>query len=288
MTTKTLVCAVAAAVLVTTHALIPFIDGGKELPKLYQCYFDSQISKQACTAVAKALQAGHRRIEVNFPPVPNVEEVRFGTPLNQKFGKTIVARDLRVPGGYKPGSDVSRQLIAFSNMYWAKQLAGAMSGSVSVVSAEPLNTNQVKGLGPVKNLRLMMGQQRNVDKYDSCIAINPGGEETWERVRSSVVKNDRSPFVVLNSAYSTTYGLGNKAGYEEAYYLKRISKGYVFRAFPGPWCAYLEKPDTSVELLETYDTKPQLNEVAKLVREESFQRFAIGNDRWTAGFGGRL
>ena len=31
------------------------------------------------------------------------EEVKFGTPLNQKFGKTVVAKDLGVPGGYKPG-----------------------------------------------------------------------------------------------------------------------------------------------------------------------------------------
>jgi Domain of unknown function (DUF1995) len=123
---------------------------------------------------------------------------------------------------------------------------------------------------------------------DACIAINPGGEETWERWRKSLVKNDKSPFLVLNNAYSTTYGLGNKAGYEEAYYLKRISKGYIYRTFPGPWCAYLEKPDGGVELLESYKEKPQLNAVAKLVRDESFRRFAIGNDRWSPGFGERL
>ena len=159
-----------------------------------------------------------------------------------------------------------------------------------MLTAEPLNISQVKNKG-VQTLKLLQGlrqQQADQPNYAACIAINPGGEETWERVRQGAMQNDNAPFVVLNSAYSTTYGLGNKAGYEEAYYLKRISKGYVFRAFPGKWCAYLEKPDTSVELLQTYDSKPQLNEVAKLVREESFSRFAIGNDRWTSGFGGRL
>lgn len=102
------------------------------------------------------------------------------------------------------------------------------------------------------------------------------------------MKNDKAPYLILNNAYSTTYGLGNKAGYEEAYYLKRISKGYIFRAFPGPWCAYLEKPDGNVELLSYFGEKPQLNEVAKMVRDESFQRFAINNDRWSPGFGERL
>lgn len=99
---------------------------------------------------------------------------------------------------------------------------------------------------------------------------------------------NKSPFVILNNAFSTMYGLGNKRGYEEAYYLKRISKGWVFRAFPGPWLAYLEKPDGTVELLQSYRTKPELNQVATLVREESFRRYAINNDRWSKGFGERL
>jgi hypothetical protein len=121
----------------------------------------------------------------------------------------------------------------------------------------------------------------------AVIAVNPGGEETWDQVRTACCPPS-SPFVVLNNAYSTTYDLGNKRGYEEAYYLKRISKGWVFRAFPGMWQAYLERPDGSVELLESYPTKPALNQVATLVRDESFRRFAINNDRYAKGFGGRL
>lgn len=73
-----------------------------------------------------------------------------------------------------------------------------------------------------------------------------------------------------------------------AYYLKRISKGWIFRQFPGNWEAFLEKPDGTVELLKSYRTKPSLNEAATFVREESFRRYAINNDRWTTGFGGRL
>ena len=60
------------------EALIPFLDGGKDIPKLYNGYFDSQIAKQAATAVGAAISSGKTNIEVNLPAVPNVEEVRFG------------------------------------------------------------------------------------------------------------------------------------------------------------------------------------------------------------------
>ena len=91
------------------------------------------------------------------------------------------------------------------------------------------------------------------------------------------------PFVVMNNSYSTSYDLGNRKGFEEVYYLKRISKGFVFRAFPGNWEALLEKPDGSVEVLKSYKTKPSLREAAEIVREESFKRYAMGNDRYMSG-----
>ena len=83
--------------------LIPLIDGGKGMPKMYGGYFDEQIAKQASTAVSKAISAGKKNMEVQFPAVPNVEEAKFGTPLNLKFTKSLVARDLKIKGGYKPG-----------------------------------------------------------------------------------------------------------------------------------------------------------------------------------------
>ena len=54
-------------------ALVPFIDGGKGMPKLYDGWFNEQVSKQAATAVSRAIAAGKKNIEVNFPPVPNVD-----------------------------------------------------------------------------------------------------------------------------------------------------------------------------------------------------------------------
>jgi Domain of unknown function (DUF1995) len=279
-----------------TTALLSFIDGGKEIPTLYNAYYNGQIAKQAATAVSKAVTAGKTKLEVNFPPVPNLDEVRFGTPLNQKFGSTIVAKDLKLPGGYFPGSDIARQQVAFANMYWAKKICPAVSGGllgsggVTVVSAEPVTYNQIKDKGGMTTVApLQSSRSVQPSGNGACIAVNPGGEETWERIRTTYMTDgNKSPFVILNNAFSTMYGLGNKRGYEEAYYLKRISKGWVFRAFPGPWLAYLEKPDGTVELLQSYRTKPELNQVATLVREESFRRYAINNDRWSKGFGERL
>ena len=45
-------------VLSTSNALVPFIDGGKGMPKLHDGWFNDQIGKQASTAVSKAIAAG--------------------------------------------------------------------------------------------------------------------------------------------------------------------------------------------------------------------------------------
>lgn len=275
-----------------SEAFVPFLDGGKDMPALYQGWFNDQIAKQASTAIGKALAAGKKKLEVQFPPVPNVEEAKFGSALNQKFGTTIVAKELNIKGGYRPGSNLSRNLLAYGNMYWAKKVApsvGGLSRNVAVLSAEQVAYSEIQSKGAMSFIGpLSQNGMAQVSKTKSAlIFVNPGGEETWDRLYSSC-GSPAAPVVVLNNAYSTTYDLGNKRGYEEAYYLKRVSKGWVFRAFPGPWQAYLERPDGSVELLESFREKPSLQVIATLVREESFRRYAIMNDRFAKGFGGRL
>jgi hypothetical protein len=215
-TTASTLCLVFSLLLGLSHALVPFIDGGKGMPKLYDGWFNEQMAKQARTAVSKALGAGKKRIEVNFPPVPNVEEVRFGTPLNQKFGSKVVAPDLGVPGGYRPGSNVSRQLLGYANLYWAKQIAPAVAGSpiggrsVSVVTADAVPLSDIKKSGTVSGFgNIQSGTGRN----GAVICVNPGGEETWDRLLSRHGKPS-DPIVILNNAYSTTYDLGNTRGYE--------------------------------------------------------------------------
>lgn len=214
--------------------------------------------------------------------------------MNQKFGKSIISGDLGFKGGYKPGSEISRNLIAYSNIYWAKKIAGAarggpLGGPACVLSSEPVNFNAMSKFGDLSRQGKIGSQEaRQQGRNKECIiCINPGGEETWDRLESAY-GSPGAPFVILNNAYSTTYDLGNKRGYEEAYYLKRISKGWIYRSFPGPWQSYLERPDGKVELMESYKSKPLLRDVATVVREESFKRYAINNDRWSPGFGERL
>jgi len=49
---------VLVALLNGIHGLIPLIDGGKSMPKLYDGWFNEQIAKQAGTAVGKAIASG--------------------------------------------------------------------------------------------------------------------------------------------------------------------------------------------------------------------------------------
>lgn len=161
-------------------------------------------------------------------------------------------------------------MILFSNFYWAKKIANAISSdSVACLTTEPISFESIKSLGKIyrtgnTNARNKTDQEK---KKECLICINPGGDEQWDRLFNGLTSS-KSTFIVLNNSFSTSYDLGNKRGYEEAFYMKRISKGWVYRCFPGSWEAYLEKPDGSLEKLKSYDTKPSLREVSELVREE--------------------
>ena len=48
------------------NAFVPFIDGGKTMPKLYDGWFNDQIAKQASTAVSKAISNGKVRVAFLF------------------------------------------------------------------------------------------------------------------------------------------------------------------------------------------------------------------------------
>ena len=68
-------------------------------------------------SINAALADGITKIEVSFPPVPNLEEVDFGTAVNQQFSNEI-RKELGV-SGKAYGSDVRRNLVDFANHFWA-------------------------------------------------------------------------------------------------------------------------------------------------------------------------
>ena len=52
----------------------------KKMPvKVYGGWFDGSVQNAAVASTTAAVRAGHKRIEISFPPVPNLEEVDFGT-----------------------------------------------------------------------------------------------------------------------------------------------------------------------------------------------------------------
>ena len=102
---------------------------------------------------------------------------------SQKFGTKLVARDLGIKGGYKPGSNVSRNLVAYSNIYWAKRLAGAVKGGaiggkpVGVLTAEQVNFDEIKKLGDLSRYGRINTEKAKKEgrPNEAIIAINPGG-----------------------------------------------------------------------------------------------------------------
>lgn len=88
---------------------------------------------------------------------------------SQKFGTTIVARNLKIRGGYKPGASISRNLIAYSNLYWAKKLAGAVKGGgggllggnhpVGVLTAEQVNFDEVENFGDISRCGIIFQEK---------------------------------------------------------------------------------------------------------------------------------
>ncbi|CAN0030726.1 unnamed protein product [Scytosiphon promiscuus] len=278
-------------------AAVMFFGGpSQEMPKLYDGWFKKtqQIQKDIIFSRKRGTWTG-KPVEISFFPVPNLEEVQFGTATNKAFG-TEVAKDLGMEE-YKPGSTIRTYLVQYSNIYWAKKastaglLADGLGGTCWVATSDGLkkDTSVVKKPGNAKFCSLRKSETlENIKKGDTVIVVAPGPKADWA---SCMQRFKQQKVIFLNAPLSETYDLGGPLDdLEQAYYLKRVSKGYVFRAFPKPWEALLEKPTGGVEILGKYKDKPLLRNIAKVVRQESMKRFGMSNDRWTndKSLGGRL
>ena len=99
-------------------------------PNLYKGWIKAdgdQIAKQIIKSSNSALKAKEKYIEVLFDPVPNLDEVAFGTVWNKKFRKEIVA-NLKVPeyAANRGGPSI----LEWSNLYWANRLSDGIKGTV--------------------------------------------------------------------------------------------------------------------------------------------------------------
>lgn len=253
--------------------------GQPGFPKLFNAWFDGQISAQMVGAVKAARAAGLKQMEVSFPAVPNLEEVSFGTALNQQF--QIQSANYLGMGDKANYMAVKRSPVDYANSYWARQLATSLGGGAVIASNTDLS-NAKPAPGRVREVGLSARDLR-IAQAETLIAVNPQGR--WP----AIDKMHDGPIVMLNTAFSEGYDLaGPIASYEQVYFIKRISKGWVYRCYPGPWEGYVERPDGSVQLIVTYDERPKLRTVAEAVRTFSYGKYGIFNDRYAKGFGGRL
>lgn len=265
-------------------------------PSLYDAWFapSLQLSMQAREAVTRAHASGVQAMELQWPVVPNLEEIAAGTLLNFEFGKQA-ARDL----GMAADADyqlVKRYLASFCNLWWCTQIAQAppfRERAVWAVSTDGVSKMPAQG-GLPDNVRLASLRNRpdGIASGDVVVIMDPRFDDAWRRGLAWRPKD--GTVIFLNSQFNESYGLtgprrGKLAETKAVYFLKRVTRGYVFYSYPGPWRACLENPDYSIEELATFDEEPKLRTIANVVREESNKRYGgFNNDRYVRGFGGRL
>ena len=137
-----------------------------------------------------------------------------------------------------------------------------------------------------------------MDSHDQAVALGwlarrGGVTQSW-KIGYDLAQNAGAPVVFLNSQLSERYSLGGPLDdVEEVYYLKPISKGFVYRAYPGGWQCILDKPDGTQEKLQEYAAgeRPTLGELSQLTRSVSQEKFgAAMNDKFTNDprMGGRM
>ena len=260
-------------------------------PAFYKGWFDGEIERSMIASVRAAKLAGVKRMEVTFMGVPNLEEVSFGSAMNLKFQKRI-AKELKMAKG-ADYSLIKRYPLDWANHYWACSLLQSpiLGGKKFILHCDAVNKRPASTPGGITVGPFKSGGRDapTPSGSDTVVMVAPGPAAVWQKGTELAEKG----VVIALNGVSDSYNLGGPRlasgkDFEPVYFLKRISKGVVFRAYPGPWQAYLEKPDRSLELVEEYDERPELRVVAKVVREVSFGRYGIMNDRFAKGFGARL
>lgn len=297
--------------------------GGNSLPAMYEAWFapsgtalveGGELAARARRAITRALDAGVTRLEVCFPCVPNVEELAYGTALNQAFGYQV-ADTLGMRDDGRSYRLVKTYLQSFANVYWVCALApallrkggdggglgdgGGSGGIVHALTTDSVGKDRAAAAAAAAGVRVSSLRARAslaVGPADAVVVVDPRATDTWRTAAAVVPPGDATPLVALNASFTETYGLGGPLPevFEPAFYLKRVSKGWILREYPGPWEVWLETPPTAaspsggVEMLSATAAKPRLGDVSKALRGVSLNRFGIFNDRWAPGFGGRL
>lgn len=268
---------------------------GLSFPALYDAWFKPglQLSEQARRAVEAAHRDGVTDMELQWPVVPNLEEIAAGTMLNMEFGKQV-ALDM----GMAADSEyqlIKRYLSSFCNVWWGIELSKCscfQGRTVWIVSSDGVSRQAVKA---PENIRFasLRNPPEGAGDDDVIIVLDPRFNDGWKKAAS--FKRPNGTLIFLNSQFNETYGLtgprfGKLKSVVPVYFLKRVTRGFIFFSYEeGKWRACLENPDLSIEVVKEYDTVPKLRDVSNAVRNTSNNRYGgFFNDRYVRGFGGRL
>ena len=261
-----------------------------EFPNLYKGWLKSggdQIYNQMVSSAKKAISSKATKIELLFDPVPNLDEVSFGTIYNYKF-RLEVAANLNVPEFATNRGGPST--LEWSNLYWANRLAQGLGGKVLVVSisGEAGLKGQYK---PTLTKGLTLVSLSSVSKIDSLlepgykpqavVILAPCTDEHYAAV-SKLGDKFNCPAIALNAPFSKGYDIAGPSSFELAYVMKRIPKGWIFRNLgaSSDFQAICEGPNYEITKTQTFQKRPTLPELSKVNMAASAARYGpAGNDR---------
>jgi len=190
-----------------------------EFPNLYNGWIASegdQIGKQFIASAKRAIISDKRRyVEILFDPVPNLDEVAFGTTWNQRFRKDVCA-NLAIPDYAANRGGAST--LEWASLYWANRLAEGISstGKFNKILALSLSGEGIQGKFPPtlhKSLKLLRysdcikaGALKSGDA-DCLIIISPCQESHYSTMKK-LADSLNIPVIALNSPYSYRYDIG--------------------------------------------------------------------------------
>lgn len=182
-------------------------DMAARLPGLPKGY--NSIYAAAAVGVQNAITAGLQAVEVDFPPLPNVNALNDGSAKSERLVQ-------------EANADAADAL--------ARAIGGPLGGQVTFVGCSGGARAALKQVcrGEVLSLR------DTLDADAVAIVVQPTSEEQWSAVQGLV--GTCRAVVVLN-------GLLNTGWLPHAYYYKPMTAfsaqtGGVVRQFPGPYACY--------------------------------------------------
>lgn len=193
-----------------------------------------------------------------------------------KYNKAVATR---LAG---PDYILRRQSVAYANIDLASRIATKLGKRTLLLTYDnAVDPSIIKLSKQAKIMRINSPEvESSTSAKDVLLALSPGVGSHW--TKAAGLKTD-APVVAMNAPFSLAYDIAQGGKWEPIYVVKRLTKGWVYRAYPAGFKVYLDKPDGTVELIKEFPQGviPKLREVAAVVRDESQARgYAISNDRY--------